>query len=122
MDKYRNENTLKAALVNIDKFINKIVDAIKDEKDAQVMYIAMSKDAIELSRIEPAFNRMNAQISVITRDETRHEREYTQMLRETQDVKKRVELELKRFIEEERKKSQTGKFKPPAIVKPYGRR
>ena len=76
MVRYRDIKTLRDTLADIDKFIKKLGDAIKDEKDSQVMYIAMTKDATQMGRIEPAFTRMNTLISAITRDETRHEREY----------------------------------------------
>lgn len=99
MEQFRDQRTLNEAISNIDKIINVINKAIKDEKEAQEMYTGLTRNATTLGRFEPVFTRINSQISSITRDENRHERELKEMLNQITDTKKRMSLEIKRRVD-----------------------
>lgn len=113
----RDAKTLKIVLENIDKFIKKLGELIKDEIMAQEMYAGMATDITQITRFETSVTGINLKISGISRDERRHEGELKQILTQVQGVKQHVKQELnrreeedrKKIHEEERKKSQQAK-------------
>lgn len=100
--RFRTIATLRLALVDLTKFEEELKKSIKDEKEAQEMYVKVGGDAVKLIRIDPVFPRMNTEISGIYRDEKRHEGMFAGMLRETQDARKRLETELEQSEARER--------------------
>lgn len=110
MDKFRTVETLRASLVEINKFLAKLKEFIKDEKDAQGMYIETANKLKDLSRIERSFTTMYTEISGISRDEGRHEGIFTRMQRDTEQIRDRLIKEIKQLEDEERNKQVKADF------------
>lgn len=102
---YLNIETLKNALLEVNDFLKQLEVANKDEKEAQTMYERMTQLPIKLDRVDSVFKAMNMKIVGIRKDEGRHEHEFREMARQTQDAKKRIEAQIKRLQDEELKKS-----------------
>ncbi len=105
----RDANKLRAALVNIDKFIKEIDDAIKDEQSAQKMYEQMGRQVRELGFIGHPFDMIPSGISRIKDQESGHEGTFKTMYDQVRSARKIVEGAIKSIQEEERKKSQQAK-------------
>lgn len=106
--RFRTTATLRQTLLDMIKFEEELKKSMDDEKEAQEMYVRASRDAVKFIRIDPAFTRMNAEISEIYRDEKRHEGTLARILRETQDAKKKLEAELTQSEAGERYAVETG--------------
>lgn len=102
----KDANKLRAALVNIDRFIKETDDAIKDEQSAQKMYEQMERQARELDFIGYPFDRISSGIRSIKDQESGHEHTLRTMNDQAKAARKTVEGKIKDIQEEERKKSQ----------------
>ena len=119
---------MPTAISEVDKVIKELEEAKKDEQDAQKMYQKIAADTGLVANIGDlpfmsSFMNASREILRIKDQEREHEQKFNKFIKEAQEAKRKLEEYIKKQNEDEkRKKSQTGTFKPPAIVKPYGRR
>ncbi len=100
--RFRTVDTLRQTLAEMNRVEEDLKRAIKDEKEAQEMYIRSASVVVNLIRMDPGFRGIYADLSQIYSDERRHEGIFASILRETQDARKRVEMELKQRQDRER--------------------
>ena len=114
----RTVASLRQALADISELEEDIKKFIKDEKEAQELYARLAGKAAKLISLNPAFIKMNSDISGIGRDEKRHESIFARMLVDIQNARARSGAELD---ERERYAVEMG-FPGAQVTGTYGRR
>ena len=114
MNPSRNPNipALERALIDINKFEQRLKEAIRDEKDAQTMYANIVQNAEMLGRTLPEFEPLVESartINGIIREEATHERKFIAMLSGMGTIRQRVKdkiTEVRNKENEDRRKKQ----------------
>lgn len=119
--------TLQRIITDIDRFERDLQEAIKDEKDAQIMYakIVQSAEALGRSIPDSVFGsktypnymvESSRTTQEIIREESIHERKFSAICTGIINLKQRAQDQLRQLIaDEQRKKSQT----PEGYYGPY---